>query len=206
MIKTTAMKKWISEIHNLVFIVGIAIYQSHYKLNMVGEGNSRYKRQFTKQNHQDCNLRNKSWCCTGWNTLDPFQSILMITTQQVPNEFLCNCANGNEILQKFQNDITLTLIINNMNEYESIKILRSFKLNSKRFMTGWHRVLHYNNIAWHIIESTIYNNHPFYCWGSYNFLCKTDAFVDIFLETKNSGQKKWFRRSSGHRVNFSLTY
>ena len=133
---------------------------------MVGEGNSRYKRQFTKENHQDCNLRNKSWCCTGWNTLDPFQRILIITTQQVLNEFLYNCANGNGILQKFQNDTMTTLIINNMNEDESIRILISFKLNSKRFMLLWHHVLHYNNIACHIIESTIYSNHPFYCWGS----------------------------------------
>ena len=46
----------------------------------------------------------------------------------------CNGANGNEIFQKFQNDTTTTLIINSMNENESIKI-EIVKLNRKHFMS-----------------------------------------------------------------------
>ena len=45
-----------------------------------------------------------------------------MTLQEV-NELLCNGSRGNNVLQNFQNeDTTTTLIINNMNENESIKI------------------------------------------------------------------------------------
>lgn len=119
------------------------------------------------------------------------------------NEPLCNGANGSEILQKFQNDTTTSLIINNMNENESIKI-EIVKLDRKHFMSRWHHVPHYDNIVWHIIESTIYSNDPCYCWDSYNFQWKTDGFVELFSDI--IFLKKWSNECFFTQLNFFFFY
>lgn len=106
------------------------------------------------------------------------------------NEPLCNGANGIEILQNFQNDTATTLIINNMNENESIKI-EIVKFGRKHFVTltscttFWQYCLTHNRI------DHFYSNDPCYCWGNHNFRRKTDGFCRDFLrDIKKKKEKK----------------
>lgn len=105
------------------------------------------------------------------------------------NEPLCNGANGIEILQNFQNDTATTLIINNMNENESIKI-EIVKFGRKHFVTltscttFWQYCLTHNRI------DHFYSNDPCYCWGNHNFRRKTDGFCRDFLRDIKKKKKK----------------